>query len=273
MFSRLARAAVLLALFGAFAVASPGEGQKPPDGPTKAEAKKLGGAAARLFAPGNFSGLDNPKTTLQEALDTIGRDFGVTVEVNEEAFKQDGAAPPADVPVAEKPLRKMSGATLDRVLTRVLARVPVPTAYLLRGDVVEVTTLRALRAEIWGNYAGPYLPLVHAAFNERPLAEALRELADQSGLSVVLDVRAADKARTPVTARLANTPVDTAVRLLADMAELRPFLVDNTIYVTSRENADTWEKREKIRLGDGDSASGPRVGMGPRLAVSQAAGQ
>ncbi len=32
-------------------------------------------------------------------------------------------------------------------------------------------------------------------------------------------------------------PLDTAVRILADMADLQPVIMDNVIYVTTRENA------------------------------------
>jgi hypothetical protein len=73
---------------------------------------------------------------------------------------------------------------------------------------------------------------------QRPLEQALKTLATRTGFTVVLDVRAGEKGKTPVTAAFKNVPLDTAVRLLADMADLRSVLIDNTLYVTSPENAD-----------------------------------
>ena len=44
-----------------------------------------------------------------------------------------------------------------------------------------------------------------------------------------------------------NVPVDTAVRVLADMADLQPAFLDNVIYVTTRENAKRLEQDSKKR--------------------------
>jgi transcriptional regulator with XRE-family HTH domain len=92
---------------------------------------------------------------------------------------------------------------------------------------------------------GPRLPLVHGDFNNRALEEALKELAEQAEMSVVLDIRVKEKAKIPVTARFLNTPLDTAVRFLADMAGLKSLQVDNLLYVTSPENAEKIEKIEE----------------------------
>jgi type II secretory pathway component HofQ len=104
--------------------------------------------------------------------------------------------------------------------------------------------------------------LVHTRFENTSLTEALRELSDQAGFNVVLDARVADKAKTAmVTARLNNTPLDTAVALLADMAELKPVLTDNLLYVTSRENAAKLEEQRRLKR-ESDPTSVPRQGGG-----------
>ena len=48
-----------------------------------------------------------------------------------------------------------------------------------------------------------------------------------------------------VTARLANVPVDTALRVLADMAGLKVVRMENVFYITSAENAEKLEKEKK----------------------------
>ena len=80
-------------------------------------------------------------------------------------------------------------------------------------------------------------PLVCAKFDKRPLGEALKKLADDTPWSLVLDARVGDKAKLEITTTLKSVPLDTAVRILADMADLQPVIMDNVIYVTTRENA------------------------------------
>ena len=78
--------------------------------------------------------------------------------------------------------------------------------------------------------------------DKRPLSELLPELARAYNLNLVLDPRVADKAKTEVTLTLNQVPVETAVRLLADVAGLRAVKVDSVFYVTSKENATGLEK-------------------------------
>src|SRR5260370_22515429 len=66
---------------------------------------------------------------------------------------------------------------------------------------------------------------IDVAFEMRPLAEALKELSDMTGVSIVLDAqKAAQMAQDPkleVTADFHNVPLKNAVRILADMAGLK----------------------------------------------------
>jgi hypothetical protein len=189
-----------------------------------------------------FEGYDDPKTTLQEALEHLSDRFDLAIDVNEEAFKAAGMDDVFRFVVAgERPLPKANNVRVERVLRKVLSRLPVQSGatFLVRRGRIEVTTLAAARAEVLGDSDRELPPLVQAAFEKRPLEAALRELGEWTeDLNIVLDGRAADKAKTPVTARFTNAPIDTAVRLLADMAELKVVRMDNVLYVTSKENAD-----------------------------------
>jgi hypothetical protein len=220
--------------------------------------------SAKLFRPVKFSGFEDPALKLKEALEKLGKDYGVEFEVNEPAFKAAGLEDVLNTLVAEKPIRKSERLRLDRLLRTILARVPAQggATYVLRRDGIEITTVPAARAQIWGSHNGPFLPLVHATFEQKPLAEALREMADQTEYNIVLDNRAGEKAKAEVSARFVNTPLDTAVNFVADMVDLRKVLLDNVIYVTSRENAAVLESRQKKDpLNDAESA-GPRIGSG-----------
>jgi hypothetical protein len=232
------RIAAVLAVLAACALGISGSAPAPaPD--AKAPTAPPESPVSRLFVPRPYDGFTDPKTTLGEALDALGNTYGVTFEVNESAFKDEGVEDVRATLVAEKPIPKAAAASLDRVLRKVLARVKAQSGavYLVRGDHIEVTTGRMQRSEVWGRYNGPFLPLVHADFEGRPLADALRDLAEQAGFSVVVDARAADKAKAPVSASFTNLPLDTAVRLLADMAGLRTALNDNVLYVSTEERA------------------------------------
>jgi hypothetical protein len=191
----------------------------------------------------------------------------VPIELNEEAFQREQAADPARAPIAaQQPIPKAASASLDRALRKVLARVNVPAgaAYMVRPDHIEVTTRGAQIAEVWGRYEGPYLPLVHADFEGRPLASALRNLGEQAGVSVVVDARAADKAKSPVSASFLNLPLDTAVRVLADMAGLKSSLNDNVLYVSTEER--TAAARPDANLPGGGAVDGIGTGMGMNMA-------
>jgi hypothetical protein len=210
----------------------------------------------------DFSGIDDPRNTLSDALENLSRLYDVSFEINEQAFKMDGlmevgraeTAQPTSIP-------PMKNARLDRVLHRILQRIPAPSGatYYVHNDHIEITTGTFQRVIIWGAYGGPYLPLVNLVLDKRPLEDAVRELADLSGFNIVVDARAGDKAKTPVSARFLNTPLDTALRLLTDMTELRSVHVDNVLYVTTEENAAALEARlEKEKASDKKQQPGPQ---------------
>lgn len=251
---------------------------QPPEKPARPAAGSADALARRIDLPG----FDDPKTTLAEALDLLSRVADVRIDV---AVRAGGENDPQDDPAkielgGELPLRR--GIPLARALDRILARASQvkdrPLTYLVRPDGLEVVTVETAVKEVWDNEPGPYLPLVHRRFRRQPLDEALAQLAADTGINVIVDGRAAERARTPVSARFLNTPVDTAVRILADMADLKPVLRDNLLYVTTPDNAARIEAREpqplpgtggdepKRRAGKG---RGPFLQAGPAAALGQ----
>jgi RNA polymerase sigma factor (sigma-70 family) len=222
-----------------------GPGAKPP--------ANKGGEAVAVAVPEitdvlsrqmDFSGIDDPQTTLAEALDTLSNRYDVNFVINEAAFQKetDGVADVPATQIAFKPLRPLKNVSLATVLRSILSRVPSPsgaTFVVGRDNVLEITTNAAVASTLSDQHA---LPLVHALFTKRPLEEALRDLARDSGINIVVDVRQAEKAKTAVSAMLKNVPVDTAVHVLADMADLKPVRLGNLLYVTSRDNAKRLEE-------------------------------
>jgi hypothetical protein len=203
--------------------------------------------AAVLARRVDFPGVDDPKATLAEVLALMQNRYGVRFDVNERAFKNGEIQDVLKVPVAENgPIPPMQGVRLETVLNRVLARVPAASGavVMVRRDALEITTGAFQRLEVWGEgFTGPFPPLVHARFDKKPLADALNELADQAQFNVLLDRRAADKAALPVSARFTNVPLTTAVRLLAESADLAVVYRDNVLFVTTPERAAALEEQ------------------------------
>jgi hypothetical protein len=221
-----------------------------------------------------FAGVDDPKSTLAEVLDKLSDLYDINFDINDRAFKFEQVMDVAKTEVAiPERIPAMKNVRLVTVLRKVLARVPVPSGatFCVRSDRIEITTGTFQATEIWGKYGGPHLPLVNATLEKCPLEDAVKELAEQSEFNVVLDNRAAEKSKTPVSARLLNTPLDTALRLLADMADLRSVHLDNVLYVTTKENAAALEARldkEKTPTNPLDDNANPnelapRKGSGP----------
>jgi hypothetical protein len=212
----------------------------------------------------NFNGIDDARATLNDALEQLSKLYDVSFDFNDKAFEMDQLKDVRRTPIADStPIPPMKSVRLSRLLGTILQRVPAASGatYTVREDHIEITTTTFQRAEIWGSYQGPFLPLVNATLDKCPLEDAVRQLADQAEFTVLVDRRAAEKAKTPLSARLLNTPLDTALRLLTDMADLRTVQLDNVLYVTTTENADTLEKRLEKEKGPAEDQAGPPEGL------------
>jgi RNA polymerase sigma factor (sigma-70 family) len=199
-------------------------------------------SAERLVAKLNQSvniekEIDN--TPLRDALSFLSDKYDVTFVVNVVAFDRDNA----NRHVEDSPVRlaKMPGVALRTILRHLLAQVQ--GTVLVRNDHLEVVTHNQALNEVFGplpNWVVEHRleqPIVSVVYDGRPLERALAEVAEQSGRNLVLDSRIADREKLTVTAKLLNTPIDTAVRVLAEMVGLKSVQLDNVFVVTTRERA------------------------------------
>ncbi|MCI0701854.1 MAG: hypothetical protein L0241_12290 [Planctomycetia bacterium] len=76
---------------------------------------------------------------------------------------------------------------------------------------------------------------------------AVKQLATDNGANIVIDPRLGDKANKAVTLKLEDVPLETAVRLLSEVADLGTVRMSNVLFITTPERA------EKLR----PSADGP----------------
>jgi hypothetical protein len=269
--------AFAVVFFGSMAwVHSAQEGKKVTsnEGKAPAAARKEAGKplslSAKLAARINFDGFNDPKTTLQDALENLSDKFDVRFDVEEVAFKAAlGDKSVLAEPIATTPIPQMKEVTLDTLIRKILARIPSqpgrePT-YLLRGNTVLITTADYFVPRIWGeHYRGPRFPLVHPDIEEKGLDEVLKELAQASGHNIIVDKRLGPKAQVPVSIKMTNAPLDTVVRFLADMTDVDTVFLDNVIYVTTKENAETWsDKLQKEEAEEDPTRPRPRIGTVP----------
>jgi hypothetical protein len=231
-------------------------------------------AYAKLAKRVKFPGYEDPKLTLIEVLNDLGKKYDLTFEINERAFAHEGIKDVGKTEVVNPVEIPEMNASVAAVLKKVVSRVPVPSGatYLVRRDQIEITTTTFVRAEIWGEHpVGPFFTLVRASLDQKPLAEALSEVAEQAGYNVVLNSVAGEKAKANVTARFSRLPLDTAVRILADMADLKVVPLENVLYVTTKEKAAVLEEEQKKRHAKPpepapDKPVGP-FGMGTGLSI------
>jgi hypothetical protein len=96
-----------------------------------------------------FPGFDDPKTTLTEALDALAKRYDLSFDINEKAFKFEQLMDVGKTEIASpNPIPEMN-TTLSTVLRKILAKIPSTSGatYLIRRDVIEITTLTFAGAE------------------------------------------------------------------------------------------------------------------------------
>jgi hypothetical protein len=207
----------------------------------------------RLRDTVNFDGLDDPRTTFQDALEYLRDRFDLTFDVDVAAFTRQNAKDiRKHLIVGDDPIEKLRGVPLDTVLSKLMSRLPFETdpIYLIRRNGIVITTKKQASKLILGDENKPLPPLVFAKFEKIQLNEALADISNHTDVNIVMDESVAAKGEEKVSARFMNTPVDTAVRILADRHGFTSLRMDNVIYVTSREKAvklhEEIEKENKL---------------------------
>jgi hypothetical protein len=238
--------ALALAVPAGAAVAQPPSGRKPD--PT---AELL----ARLRKPVD---IDRVETGLAALASLVTEKYGVTALVNETAFKMfDQAVSPGDLMVKVPAARS---ASLVSVLPRVLG--PIGTTFLVFKDHIEFVpilfaareTKNLMAAEDDSGAVEMRSPLVSMIFKERPLNEAVAEVAEEYNLTVVVLPQSGDARTGFVTARLLNVPADKALEILALQSDLRVIRKANAFLITTRDHAndllgeEVEHERQKIDL-------------------------
>lgn len=120
----------------------------------------------------------------------------------------------------------------------------------------EVVNLRQLRQR------------VDLTLLEEPMTVALHELAKQTGANVVLDPRARKSAEEcRLTLTLKDVPLETAVRLLAELSGLCALRMGNVMFVTTEDRAEKIKSEMGSAMTSNKEAATPATPNGPQPMV------
>jgi hypothetical protein len=259
--------AAAVGLFGLFTNAETAD-RKPEKKvkPNRKEAARPRSRAAALVAklsdPITLEKGIDANTPLKDALEYITDHYGLTIVMDTKALL-DATEDPKSSPEPEaRPVKlpKMTSIPLGTALRLLLSQVNA--TYIVRDGFLEVTSLKQASAKYL------FRQRVAAAFDDVPLGDALERLSDPSGVSVTVDVRVGDMARTRVSATLKNdVPFATAVRMLSDMAGLKAVRLGDALYVTTKDNAKLLQAEEdRLRKSDKKKAKRTKKEDGPKPA-------
>jgi RNA polymerase sigma factor (sigma-70 family) len=164
---------------------------------------------------------------LTDALAHLAEHYNIPIVVDSEAFRNDLGM--NDIRSQEVRLPKVGGARLRMALRLLLSQIQGD--FQMRDGVLFIIPNTRVTSGLVLQQP------VDASFHQIPLNVALEKLSNLTGVSVILDVRTAEKAQVAITADVDNVPLEDAVRILADMAGLRPVALENVLYVTTPLNA------------------------------------
>ncbi len=167
--------------------------------------------------------LDIAEQPLNLALNQIREQTKINFVVDKLTIQQMGMDPD-QMPVNAK-LKEVKVRT---ALRSVLG--PYNLGYAIIGDTVLISTddmamIRQMRQR------------VSIDLDKVDLAAALKQLSRDTAANVLLDPRAAKDAKTEVSLQMEDVPLETAVKLMAEMASLKPVKVGNVLFVTTKANA------------------------------------
>jgi hypothetical protein len=187
----------------------------------------------------------------EKAISKYGKEIQIVIE--RDAFRADNDDPKLldirdeEIGMPPVPTKLVANTALRLALAQV-GRGSA-TYWFRRGQIVITSIERA--------QSSYFLKSAHVSANskDRRLVDMLDELAEETGVSIVVDARVANQARTKVTAKC-GAKLETVVRLLAQSAGLQPVVLNNVIYVTSPANAREFKPTTEIQLtGDISGAS------------------
>ncbi|MSU79583.1 MAG: hypothetical protein EXS16_16025 [Gemmataceae bacterium] len=164
---------------------------------------------------------------------------GVIVQPNQGQFKL-------------KSTDEKAGQVLRRMLN------PYSLTYVIMQDALLVTTeeMAVLRQ---------YRQRVSVDLEDVAMKKAVRDLAKNHGISLVIDPKVAKQSDTLVSLQLDNASIETTLRLLAELAGLKAVRMGNVIFVTTDEKAKKIRDEEQHQFDNPLNPNNPGGGIIPQM--------
>jgi hypothetical protein len=195
---------------------------------------------------------------LYEKLNADGKELPIIVDAD--AFKREDLDAPDiyETPVRFPPFPKKM--TIGVALQRALKCVASGNAtYIVKGGAIEITTFKSASIE------NLLTTRILANYQNRRLADILRDLSARTGVSILIDPRANVEANRTLSAKFhGDASLAGALRTLTDMADLKAIVLDGVVYITTPANAESLRK-EKLQLLVGQDPLWPNVPAEPNL--------
>src|SRR5262249_52596277 len=102
---------------------------------------------------------------------------------------------------------------------------------------------------------------INLDLKEVPVKDALHQLQRELGVNLLVDARTG-KAETKITVTLDQVPLETAVRLMTEMADLTAVRLDNVLFVTGEATAKRLRAEIKEQMQALWAPLGPGMGLG-----------
>jgi type II secretory pathway component GspD/PulD (secretin) len=180
--------------------------------------------------------IDYNGQSLTDVLNHFRDKTGVAINIDQAALMQ--GVPVPDGNVGQVTL-KATNEKASQVLRKLLNAHQL--CYILFEDSVLVTTeematMRQMRQR------------VSVDVEDMPFDKAVRNLAKNHGLNLVIDPKVMKQSEAPVSLQLENAGIETAVRLLAELANLKAVRMGNVMFVTTEEKAKKIREEEQQQL-------------------------
>jgi hypothetical protein len=182
-------------------------------------------------------------SSLEEWAQARGKELTIFIDIK--AFQEEssqalfrGEIPPPKLLGLPRRMR------VGDLLQLLVAQFEEESTLLIRKNRVEITTKKAASRD------NLLKQTFVASFDQHPLEVILEDLADITGVSVIVDGRSKEQIRTPVTARFRNdVPLRDALRMVTESAGLKLVFLPGGVFVTTPCHADVLEKNGTAQPG------------------------
>lgn len=207
-------------------------------------ASVFGGGAAEKKAPASATdrirqALEQTVTvnytgqSLRDAIQHLREKTNLPISLDQMVLLQMGINPDENTGQIElKATNEKAGAVIRKALNHFrLSYVVCDEAVLVTAE--EYAVYRQMRQR------------VSVDIDDVPFSKAARDLARANGVNLLIDPRVSAKAKEKVSLQMDNLGLETAIRLLAELADVKSVRMGNVLFVTTDERAEKIRKEEQ----------------------------